>query len=182
MAAVACGTEATTIGTRATGGDGEMDRLSGCEDGAQAIADLLGSGLPMYDYDAADDLDELVAASDLVVSGTLRSVVRVAGQLDESELEPIKSQFTKVEADHWQVLSTVDGSGAGMPRIFVMDSFWPQGGEDDPLSAEIDFETDGVGSAALRFVAFLHDNGDQPAPVVGVQGLVIGCGDDLPFQ
>ena len=175
LVAASCG----AVGNTATEpGQGEPSATAGqavgCEDGAGAIAALLGSGLPTYDYDPAVNLDELVASSDLVVSGSLHSALRVAGPTDDAELEPVESQFTQLEAGDWEVLSPGDGSADEMADVFLLDSWWAGGEGEDPLGSEVRFV-----DAEVRYVAFLHLNAHLPAPRVDVQGLVIGC-DDSP--
>ena len=142
-----------------------------CADGSAAIAELLASGLPMYDYDPAVDLSELIAGSDVVVVGTLASVVRVAGPAISED--PNGTQLTQMEASEFEVLWAADPAAADIVEVFGTESWWADSGSVDPLAAGVTFA-----DAEVGYVAFLHVNDFWPLPMVGVQGLVIGCGDE----
>ncbi len=169
--AASCGTTSTVAS--GTSGTDEAAATMGCAEGAAPLAALLATGLPSYDYEPSMTLDELVATTDVVVTGTLASAIRVAGETNNEELEPIDTAFTQMEAAEWEVLSAAaEGDVEDDADIFLMDSWWAGPGDDDPLGAEVTFETE------VRYLAFLHRHEAWPALAVDVQGLVIGCGDD----
>ncbi len=167
-----CGS-ASTVETDAAGPGTSTGQTMSCTDGAEPIAELLRSGLPMYDYDPAADLTELIFGSDVVVAGTLASAIRVEGPTDTEELEPIETQLTQLEASEFEVLWAVDEASADMVEVFGTESWWADSGSVDPLAAGVTFA-----NAEVGYVAFLHVGDFWPLPTVGVQGFVIGCGGE----
>ncbi len=135
------------------------DPLSSETDLGKIVA-LLRSGLPDYDYEPAADLEALIDQSDVVLTGSIDSVVRPPGGthtvISVSDLQVLHlSPALDGEESEWSVIS--------------MFSVWAQGEEPHPLAAPIDIE-------GVDFVAFLlHGAGPHGGLLVDVQGLVVGC-------
>ncbi len=132
-----------------------------CDDDWAEIVELLRSGIPTYDYDAADSLQALIDNSDVVVIGTVDSVRRVFVGQDNGA--------TIISSSDIEVLrgATPAGPMTEVPYF----SIWNQDG-DDPLAKGVDVD-------GLSFIAFLLES---PSSVSGytpnIQGLHIACGRD----
>ncbi len=134
-----------------------------CESQLNETVASLTSGLPTYDYDAAKNLSALIDRTDVVVTGTLQSIVR--GPQAE---EPMSGGFTVPTVVDAQVLSPISEPMPPVPQ-FSWSSYWALGQGPDPL-------VDPVSIEGLEFVAFLHYSADAVGSYqADVQGLVVGC-------
>lgn len=165
LVAAACSSTSNTA-TANTSADGVLQ----C-DNASHVAGLLQSGMPTYDYDPAPSLEALIQQSDIVITGTLASAVRVDGVDDGSGGE----SWTLIRTGEHQELYVGDPAVAGefaADRSFIVSSKWAQRDVADPLAEPVNFEP-----AQTRFVAFLRRTQIAKAPwSVVIQGLHVGCG------
>ena len=126
-----------------------------CEDDFATIVDLVRSGLPTYDYEPADSLQQLIDWSDLVVVGSVDAISRVEGA----------EEMTVISSSDLEVVSGT-ASGASLTSV-AYASVWAEDGA-DPL-------VDPVAVDGLSFIAFLVQvSPGQYTPLV--QGLQMGCG------
>ncbi len=136
------------------------DPLS-CETDLAEIVSLHRSGLPDYDYEPAADLKALIAQSDMVLAGTIDSIIRPPG-----------GTHTVMSMSDPRVLhlgSTLHGEE---PELSVISMSSP-----GVHGADLDRMTVPTGIEGLAFVAFiLHSAGPHGGPLVDVQGLVVSCG------
>ena len=158
LAAAACGTTSDGLPTEA------VSAGLACETSPDEILSLLTEGLPTHDYEPAEDLADLIAKVDLVLTGTLASAQRVE---NPSNLEAT----TRVEVAEFEVLyssdTRVESNFADDP-VLRTDAIWALT-EPDPLRERVQFDP-----ARTRFVAFLHYDEDGQFRI-DVQGLHVGC-------
>lgn len=159
----ACTPEATEdalLAEEASGSPSNSGPLS-CESDLVEVISLLRSGLPDYDYEPAADLETLVDESDMVLTGTISSVVRPPG-----------GTHTVVSISDSRVLhlgSTLDNEDLSSSEI-SMSSPGVQGADRERMAVPTEIE-------GLAFVAFLlHDAGPRGGLLIKVQGLVVSCG------
>ncbi|MBN4047596.1 hypothetical protein JYT71_01160 [Acidimicrobiaceae bacterium AH-315-P05] len=122
------------------------------------------SGLPTYDYNPAADLADLVQSSDVVVTGTVDKIARVAA--DDGSGGSI---VTTISTRDTRTLAQRDQVDASTITAFSYTSGWADLTKRDPLLAPISTED-------VAYVAFLQELSSVPGGFqVGVQGLFIGC-------
>ncbi len=167
-----CGSSTVQTGAGSTPGE----RPTQCEN-AEGIADLLGSGLPLFDYDPATDVADLVAQTDVVITGTLDSVVRV--ESNNSNVSAGSEFLTAIHAPDPIAYGDPDDqflTDFGDQQRFFIGSDWTGG--DDPLAEDVLFDY-----GRTRFVAFLTSTGDASFPwAFGPQGLHVWCSGDDEVQ
>jgi hypothetical protein len=149
--------------TASTSGTVEDGVTLQCATDHEQILDLLRSGLGPYDFDPARDLADLIERTDLVVTGTIDSVVR------ELPGEIFRQQTMFSTPDAVALNPTLPDPNP--VSEFSTMAVWGQGGRPDPLAQPVTID-------GLRFVAFLHRDSDDPnAFVVAPQSLVVSCTD-----
>lgn len=170
--AVGIGAGNTTPGPEGGSESSETDPAGGrpgsldCDADFEQIVELLGSGLPTYDYEPAMDLASLVERVDVVVEATIVEVERVVA----SEAEERSRASTEFTVKDLRVLSPADGSVEPLAG-FSMGSWWGDRDRSDPLLGPVVVDE-------LRAVAFLHAWPDASSGYeVDVQGLAVGCDD-----
>ena len=157
-----CGSEYTT--TEAGPGG-----VLSCDDDLAGITDLLRSGLPTYDYDSATDLAALVQGSDVVVVGTIDSLVRNAEPDSTGPDSPGDESWTTVSSADARILAQPGAGTIDSVLMFSMFSKWVVRGQPDPLSGPATVD-------GLAYVAFLHQTPAVPGGfTIDVQGLLVGC-------
>lgn len=140
-----------------------------CDGDRAEIIDLLRSGLPTYDYNPASDLAALVERSDVVVTGTVASVVRVAEPDSTGPDSPGNDSWTAITSADAEILAQSDVTISGAVSTFSTGSKWAVRGETDPLS-------DPVTVTGLAFVASLHRSPFAPGGfTVDVEGFLVSC-------
>ena len=159
------------------GGALSIARPDQCQD-AEGITALMRSGFPIFDYDPAPDIETLVEQSDLVISGTLDSVVRIESDAlladtgDKFLTEFRIGEFIAYGAPPQEVEASLEEG-----RRFHIGSVWPSD-DPDPLAEPVLLP-----QAQTRFVAFLHGTGNASAPwTFGPQDLHIWCSLDDEVQ
>lgn len=127
-----------------------------CVHNLNETVDLLGSGLPTYDYEPAINLDELIERADVVATGTIDQIVR-----------PVPNAGTTISSTNSEMLTRAPNAPLAA-TTFRIDSLWASGLGPDPLFVAIEGHN-------LRYVACLSQlipGGDKL--VVNIQGLYIG--------
>ncbi len=142
------------------------DGAIGCGGGVQPIVDLLAEGIPAYDYDPFDSLEELIEASDEIVVGTLRSAQRIPVESGDGS----ERWVTRVEPAE---ASSIKSTAEPFTEPFSYDSFWGRQDESDPLGRPVVFD-----EPQVRFVAFLNHGGPVFSP--HIQGFAVGCHEGEP--
>lgn len=155
---------------------GPGERPSECRD-AQGIATLLASGTPLFDYEPAPDVASLVEQTDVVITGTLDSVVRIESpDLNASSGSGFLTEFRIGDSIGYRELAQDVDESLETERRFYIGSDWSGG--DDPLAEPVLFD-----EGRTRFVAFLTSTGNPSAPwLVGPQGLHVWCSFDDEVQ
>ncbi len=176
LAAVALIAAACGSGTDTAAGAGETSVPAQCVD-SSSIAELLVSGSPVFDYEPAPDIASLIDQTDLLVTGTLESAVRVDSP--EAATTIGGEQLTRVAVANAVLLGEV-GEGVRidfeLTRSFALQSSWTQ--DDDPLGEPVLFD-----STRTQFIAFLNSSGLQSDPwLVPPQGLHVWCVGDTEVQ
>lgn len=149
-------TEPTTPSTSAVEESSSAAVPCATEADLSEIGELLRSGQPVYDYQPARDVAQLVEWADLVIAGDL-----VSTQRTES---PNGAGLTAFEISDVQVLA-----GEGDVDLIVSQAEWAQGQGLDPLGERVMFD-------GLRFIAFLVTHTAAPdgwTPLV--DGMAFGC-------
>jgi len=135
-----------------------------CGADRREIVSLLHSGIPTYDYNPAADLADLVQSSDLVVTGTVDNIARVAAD-DGSGGETV----TVISTGDARILAQRDQVDASAMTAFSYASWWADITNRDPLLTPI-------GTRDVGYVAFLSESSSVPGGfLVRVQGLFVGC-------
>ena len=149
--------------------DAATDPLS-CDTDFGEILSLLQSGLPDYDYEPAADLKALVTQSDVVLTGTLDSIVRSVDMAGVGGGDPT-SRWTTISTSDSQILHqgpVLQGEVLIVPEISMFSSWWQEGGP-DPMANRVKVR-------GMSLVAFLVQDVRTPDRlVVDVQGLIVGC-------
>ncbi len=153
-------------------GDGAENVIVGDGDAVDPPADycpvadilpILQSGLPTYDYDPVGSFAALAERADVVVTGTISQIVRTQ---TESE------GFTELTVTD---VVSIDGETRPDIAVIAYDSFWPAGGDADPIAEPM--ATEGV-----DFIAFLSPwSGRRGDWAPGIEGLYVACGADSPL-
>lgn len=143
-----------------------------CTDTGQLVA-LLSSGLPTFDFDVSADLEALVEESDLIVQGSLVSVVREDGESETGSRTRIVGfgdvLFASDPALEEEYFAT---------ESFVVSPSSHDGFGDDPLENLVDLD-----SGRTRFVAFLFSTGQADSPFATlIEGLHVSCTNDDLLQ
>ena len=145
---------------------------SGECDSAEQVADVLQIGLPLFDYEPAPDIESLVDTSDLVITGTLRSTIRVENTNVNATGNDL---WTRVRVE--EAIAYERDSRDAQDTFAEFEEEWrfmlPSGGE-ATVGERVFFE-----SGVTRFIAFLNRSGIPSAPwTVGPQGLHVWCRGD----
>ena len=170
LVAASCGADTVDAGA------GAEQRPAQCQDAAE-IVDVVTAGLPAFDYDPAPDIESLVAQTDVVITGTLDSVVRIESDalVSSTGFESF-TEFRIGESIPYGEVPEAFADSLEAERRFFIGSQW-SGGE-DPLGDPVLFD-----SGRTRFVAFLTATGNDSVPwTFGPQGLHIWCSFDHELQ
>ncbi len=145
-------------------GTGVAD-MTGCADESEldTIVEILRSGLPLYDYQPAADLDELVGQNDVVVRARLTRAARDAGPApaDLGDLGLTTVSLSSVDVLSGDLSTVVDG--------FETASQWAVRDQSDPLAEPVTFDR-------LEVIAFLSMHNDVPSGwTPDIEGWFVAC-------
>ena len=165
--AVACGSRGTVDASGGASGEVEAVPSGGPGESCNDVDDLR-VGLPLFDYDRAEGLEDLVATVDVVLQGTLASAV-------------------------W---SPIEGGDPGDGSILVtLGDFGPLTPASPDVAREAQIEIGAVGNdgaphpladplvfpAQTQFIAFAYVTADDPTLLqLHPQGLYLRCETDDP--
>ena len=171
LVASSCGVSSVDVGA------GSEEGPDQCQDAA-GIAELMRSGFGVFDYDPAPDIGTLVGQSDVVITGTLDSVVRIESDALLADTgDELLTEFRIGEFIAYGETSLEVEASLEERRRFHFGSVWPSG-DPDPLAEPVLLP-----DAQTRFVAFLRSTGNDSAPwSFGPQGLHVWCSLDDEVQ
>jgi hypothetical protein len=136
------------------------------ESDLDAIAELLSSGLPVYDYQPAADLTELIDRNDVVIRAEITSAVHIDGANDDYTAANDGDTAISIGAPTLligETTETIEG--------FATSAQWPEGAGPDPLADSVAFD-------GLDVIAFLTARDEAPFGwYPDIEGLIIACGD-----
>lgn len=157
-------------------GGGAGSRPDECRNVA-SIAALLSSGFPVFDYEPARDIESLIEQSDVVITGTLESVVRI--ESDAARVSFGSEFLTEYQIGEFVAYGDVPeeiNTSLEQGRTFHFGTDW-QGG-DDPLETPVLFD-----ETQTRFVVFLQSSDIESSPwTFGPQGFHVWCSLDDEVQ
>lgn len=167
LLAAACGDRTTVEAFGAASNEPESQIPGGSSESCNRVGDLR-VGLPLFDYDRAEELPELVAAVDVVLQGTL----------DSAAWAPIEG----ADPGEGTILLTIDESSPltpmspEVPRSVQLEvAAIGSNGDPHPLVDPVAFSTQ------TQFVAFAYVVADTPDVLqLHPQGLYLRCEAEDP--